>query len=87
MAQGTTFPTAKISAVKLGAEQFQYATLTFENVIVTSMHQSANRDSGFDEQLTLRYTKATLTYVLQSPTGLPGTTTTGCWDLQTKLAC
>ena len=86
-AAGKLIGTAKVSADKPGGQPFTFASLSLNGVTITSQRESANRTAGFDEKITLHFTKATLSYTSQKPDGSGDAPITACWNLLTHVAC
>jgi type VI secretion system secreted protein Hcp len=86
-AGGTDVGNTTITATKVGGEETRFATIDLEHTFVTSFNQTANRTSGFDEKIGLRYTKATLTFFKQDASGGSTASIIGCWNLVTKTNC
>jgi type VI secretion system secreted protein Hcp len=90
VAAGTNFFAATVSAEKNvggGAAAIPFAALNLFGVNVTSINQTANRTSGFDEKITLRATVVQLVYTPQKADGSAGTPVSSCWNLATHAAC
>jgi len=86
-AKGTTYATAKISADRTGVQSATFATLTLGTVKIASFRQVADRTNGFTETITLKFSKATLSFKPQNADGSLGTAVTGCWNLITRTTC
>jgi type VI secretion system secreted protein Hcp len=79
--------TVTLFAEKPGSPAFGYYQLTLNNSKVTSFKQSGDRAKGILDTVSFSYTKLTLKYTKQSPTGGPGTVTGACWDIVLNAAC
>jgi type VI secretion system secreted protein Hcp len=84
-AAGTPLFGATISADKPAG--FTFVKLNLLNVRVSSIAQTANRTSGFDEKITLTAAVIQLIYTVQNPDGSKGPDVSGCWNLATHAAC
>lgn len=83
LANGTHFATATMSARNTGSNPFVFLTLTFKDVVLTSMSAGG---SGGEDRFTVNYSLRPLSQISVSftPTlagGLPGTKQTAVWNL------
>ena len=87
VAAGTTFPTVTLYATCNGSTPFQYYQLTLTNAKVRSFAESGNRSSGITDTVAFSYTRITLRFTKQSPTGASNGFVEQCWDLTLRASC
>jgi type VI secretion system secreted protein Hcp len=81
-ASGTIIKSAKLDLVALGAEKsFTYFTMTFSNVILTSLQLSGSSGDAGTVQGSFAYDKVDMKVTPMDPTGKAGTPVTASWDV------
>ena len=81
-AKGKVHPTATFDLVKAGENPFTYLTMTFSDVILTSLNLSGSSGGDPLVSASFDYSKLKMEVITQNASGSKGTTYTGTWDLK-----
>ncbi len=81
-ATGKNHPTATFDLVTAGPKPFTYLTMTFSNVILTSLDLSGSSGSDPLVSASFAYSKVKMEVITQNDKGGIGTTYSGSWDLK-----
>jgi type VI secretion system secreted protein Hcp len=87
-AQGTNLGHVVLSADKTTSGQsITVVKLELDNTVVTSFQNGVGAGAGISESISLQYSKITLSYFKQNPTGGTAPPIVACWNLMTKSNC
>jgi type VI secretion system secreted protein Hcp len=83
---GKHIKSAVLDLVKPGEKPFSYFTMTFDDVLLSSLNLSGDSGNVPTVQGSFTYSKLTMTVTPQQPGGKAGTPVTGGWDLKAGKA-
>jgi len=81
-ASGTNIKFAELNMVTTGAQPFTYFTMTFSNVMLTSLNLTGGSGAIGTVQGSFAYDKVDMKVTPQGPGGKAGTPVTASWDLR-----
>jgi type VI secretion system secreted protein Hcp len=85
-ASGKHFEEVKITAVKMGDEQLDFLTWTFNEVLVTSVSNAGNQDAQDVITYSFQASKMKIEYKPQTGKGTLGGANTATWDVKQNKA-